>query len=99
MKTLSASEIQEINGGFWIPLLRVIAPIIVNSIVYAVNKKHHHEDPTVAGFAIAAGTGLISGGVGAATGIATGGTVAGAAAWAPGTIAINASGNLIAKEY
>jgi len=99
MKHLTSQQLQQVHGGFWVPVFRFVLPVIVNAIVYTVNKIHHHEEPTPTGFAIATGTGMITGGIGAATNIATASTLAGAAAWAPGLVGLNASGNLIAQEY
>jgi hypothetical protein len=99
MIEIKEKELALVSGGFWIPILRFIAPVIINSIIYSVNKHRHDEEITATGVAIAAGTGVISGGLGAATGIATGGTIAGAVAWTPGTMAINTAGNMIAEGY
>ena len=41
----------------------------------------------------------MTGGIGAAGGAAAGGGLIGNAVWTPGTTALNASGNLIAKEH
>lgn len=99
MKELSFNETQEVSGGFWPIIIRVLAPTIINAIVYSVTKHHKNEEITPQGLAIATGAGVLSGGIGAAAGAAAGGGIIGAAAWAPGTMAINASGNAIAQEY
>jgi len=68
-------------------------------LVYSVSRKHKGDNITPQGLGIAAGTGLVTGGIGAAGGAAAGGGLIGNAVWTPGTTALNASGNLIAKEH
>lgn len=99
MRTLSKNEVNEVSGGwFWI-VARILAPTIFNMVAYAFAKKHHDEPVTAAGLAIAGGSGVLSGGVSVGLGAAAGGGVLGAAVWAPTTVTINATGNAIAREY
>ena len=99
MKELDKYEIEMVSGGFWPILLRIAAPTVLNMLVYSFTKHHKHEEITPQGLAIAGGTGIVSGGIGAAAGVAAGGGLIGSAVWTPGTMAINASGNLIAQEH
>ena len=99
MKELSTTQTQDISGGFWILALRIIGPTLINMGVYALRKKHNHEEITTQGLAIAAGSGAIAGGIAGLGGAAAGGGLVGNAVWLPGAQAINISGNAIAQKY
>jgi hypothetical protein len=99
MRELNKEELKQSSGAFWPIVMRVLAPTVMNMIVYSIAKKHKNEEITPEGLGIAVGAGLVSGGIGAAASTAAGGTLAANAVWTPGTTAINISGNLIAKEH
>jgi hypothetical protein len=99
MRTLSKDEVNEVSGGwFWI-VARILAPTIFNMVAYAITKKHRNEPVTGTGLAIAGSSGVLSGGVSVGLGAAAGGGAFGAALWAPTTVTINATGSAIAKEH
>lgn len=99
MKELNLNQTKEISGGFWPIVLRIIGPTLINIGIYAFTKKKNHEEMTGQGLAIAAGTGVISGGIGGLGGAAAGGGLVGNAVWLPAAQAINLSGNAIAQEH
>lgn len=99
MKELNKCSIKEVSGGLWPVVLRVVLPTVINMAAYALNKKKNRQEITPTGLAIAGGSGVLTGGIGAAGSAAAGGGLIGSAVWAPGTIGMNASGNLIAQKY
>lgn len=99
MKELSSAQVEEVSGGFWIIVARIAFTSLVNMGIYAAKKKHKHEEMTPQGFAIAAGSGALAGGIGGIGGAAAGGGIIGNAVWAPGAQALNLSGNAIAQNY
>lgn len=92
MKELTTTQVQEVSGGFWVILARIAFSSLVNMGIYAIKKKHKHEEITGHGLAIAAGSGVVGG-------AAAGGGIIGNAVWAPGAQALNISGNAIAQNY
>ena len=99
MKELNFQEVEQVNGGWWIAVIRIIAPTVINMVVHSLKKKHRHEEITPQGLAIAGGAGLIGAGIGVAGGAAAGGTLLGNLVWAPNGIAISAAGNAISDKY
>ena len=100
MKELKEDQVQAVSGGFfWVIVARIAFTSLVNMGIYAASKKHRHEEITGQGLAIAAGSGIVAGGIGGIGGAAAGGGIIGNAVWAPGAQAINASGNAIAQKY
>lgn len=79
--------------------MRIVGPSLVNMAIYSLTKQHKNEDITGTGLAIAGSAGLLSGGASVGLGAAAGGGLLGPAVWAPTTVTINATGNVIAKQY
>lgn len=99
MRELNGNEVNEVSGGwFWI-VARILAPTVINMIVYGWNKHNKGDAMTATGLVIAGGAGALSGGASAGLGAAAGGGLLGAAVWAPTTTTINATGNAIARQY
>ncbi len=61
MKELTTTQVQEVSGGFWVILARIAFSSLVNMGIYAIKKKHKHEEITGHGLAIAAGSGVVGG--------------------------------------
>ncbi len=102
MKDLSANEVKTVSGGFfWVVFARIAVSSLINMGVYAATKKHRREEITKEGLAIAAGSGVVAGGIGGLGG--AGGGLVGNAVWIPRAQALNASGNAsgnaIAQKY
>jgi hypothetical protein len=99
MKELNYQEIEQVNGGWFLIVARIVGPTLINMAVHAIKKKNRHEEITPQGLAIAGGAGAIGGAIGVAGGMAAGGTLIGNAVWAPSNMAISASGNAISQNY
>jgi|GEM_PF-6532718 hypothetical protein len=99
MVPLATLQCITVQGGYFMPLLRVTMPVLINSALYLKGKQRQGQVTSATGLSIAAGTGLITGSIGLATNLATQGTISGSIAWAPTCIAFNSAGKLIAQQY
>ncbi len=98
MEVIHPSHVHFI-GGSWLPLVRIAAPAVINSVNYVRYRKQHDEPIQAKGLILAAGTGVFCGGFGQAASLATGASTIGSLVWMPSTTALSMSGNAIARQH